>query len=344
LPIEEVPFTTVIRNGTICNWGGDGIRIDDISVTGEEPVVTGKILVHSNSELLNLSIHGNTEMGFRGGNCCAHMEQVSFCNNAGNGIEVHEAYLHMEEVSVYNNTGHGLVADDNSCCRMEDVAFSYNGGHGMHILGMMTNVDAYGTCSTHNLGNGMYVDVTGDGYVHMEEVSFSHNHGNGVQILGMMTNVDAYSGWASNNNGGGIIVNGSANLTKCSSIANGQVGIQVGDGSTVKKCTARRNSGDGILVSTNCVVSGNACQGTGTGDLADTAGIRATGSGNRIEANHITDNDRGIDVDASGNLIIRNSASGNTADYDIAAGNTSGPTVDDTDITTSSNPHANYAI
>ena len=35
-----------------------------------------------------------------------------------------------------------------------------------------------------------------------------------------------------------------------------------------------------------------------------------------------TSNDRGIDVDAGGNLIVRNDASLNTTNYDIVAGNT----------------------
>ena len=38
----------------------------------------------------------------------------------------------------------------------------------------------------------------------------------------------------------------------------------------------------------------------------------------------MTDNDRGIDVDVTGNLIVKNSASGNTTNYDIAAGNKTG--------------------
>jgi hypothetical protein len=34
-----------------------------------------------------------------------------------------------------------------------------------------------------------------------------------------------------------------------------------------------------------------------------------------------TTNPRGIDVDAGGNLIVRNDSSNNTTNYDIAAGN-----------------------
>ncbi|CAN5582374.1 hypothetical protein BH20VER1_BH20VER1_31620 [soil metagenome] len=35
----------------------------------------------------------------------------------------------------------------------------------------------------------------------------------------------------------------------------------------------------------------------------------------------MTDNDRGIDVDAGGNFIARNTASGNTTNWDVVTGN-----------------------
>ena len=42
---------------------------------------------------------------------------------------------------------------------------------------------------------------------------------------------------------------------------------------------------------------------------------------NHIDSNHVTGNDRGIDVDGTGNLVIRNSASGNAINWVIAASN-----------------------
>ena len=366
LPIEEVSFNFCIRDGTICNWGGNGIDAYDMFLMVEGGVVEGKILVHSNSELLNVSANSNGEMGFRGRNCYTHMEDVSFCNNGGNGIDAYNGFLTIENVEASdndanginaydmflqidgllarNNTVHGLAVDGNSCCHMEDVSFTYNGGDGMCILGMMTNVDAYSGYASHNGGNGMYVNTTGESYVHMEQVSFNGNDANGVEILGMMTNVDAYSGYASSNGGGGIIVGGSGNLNQCTVVGNGGSGIQVGTASTVRNCTARGNTGDGIMVTSNCQVVGNTCETNGVGVVGTTepAGIRATGSANRVEANHVIGNNVGIDIDEAGNLIIKNSASGNTTNYEFAADNTVGPTVGSSDIVSSSNPHANY--
>jgi parallel beta-helix repeat protein len=67
------------------------------------------------------------------------------------------------------------------------------------------------------------------------------------------------------------------------------------------------------------------------GNNGDGAGIHCTtggGTSNRIEGNNVTDNDRGIDVDSTGNLILRNSASDNTTNYEIAADNRYGPIED----------------
>jgi len=323
----------------------------------------------------------STTTGHNGGNgmyvnatgeSYVHMEQVSFNGNDGNGVEIlgmmtnvdaysgyasnnggngmyvnvgGEAFIHMEDVSFTRNDANGVYIDADSYTHMEDVAFTYNGGDGMHILGMMTNVDAYSTTTGHNGGNGMYVNTTGESYVHMEQVSFNGNDGNGVEILGMMTNVDAYGTTSGHNGGSGIIIDGSGDLNQCTVVGNGGSGIETGTGSTVRNCTARGNTGDGIAVSSRCYVVGNTCESNGVGVIGTTnpAGIRATGGANRIESNHVIGNSVGIDIDAAGNLIIRNSASGNiTTNYELATDNTAGPAVGSGDIVSSSNPHANY--
>lgn len=360
-----------IRNGTICNWGGNGMYFEEIKVTynggsgvGTSGELPPKILMPCHLYLEGVSVHNNGSDGIRVHNALAHMEDVSFTyngghgmritgmldayqvlvsHNGGNGIDAVDGFLKIDGGNVSNNDANGLCLDGNSCCHIEDVTFTYNNGDGMHILGMMTNVDAYSGYASHNGGNGMYVNAMGEGYIHMEQVSFNGNDGNGVEILGMMTNVDAYSGYASHNGGGGIIIQGGGNLNQCTVVGNGGSGIEVSTGSTVRNCTARGNTGDGIVVSSNCRVIGNSCESNGEGVIgaAEPAGIHATGSGNRIEDNHVIGNNIGIDVDSTGNLIIKNSAQGNSTNYDIALGNTAGPTLGTGDIV-SDNPHANY--
>jgi parallel beta-helix repeat protein len=94
----------------------------------------------------------------------------------------------------------------------------------------------------------------------------------------------------------------------------------------VADCTARFNTLDGIRCFSDCVIRGNTCALNGSG--SDGAGIHATSSNNRIEGNNCTSADRGIDVDAAGNIIIRNTCADNTIDWVIAANNVVGPIID----------------
>jgi hypothetical protein len=98
-------------------------------------------------------------------------------------------------------------------------------------------------------------------------------------------------------------------------------GIHALDGSRIIDSVAGSNQGDGIVVSNGCYISGNVADGNGAS--GDGAGIHATGSFNRIEANQVAFNDRGIDVQTLNgrNLIVKNSARSNTANYVIEAGN-----------------------
>ncbi len=117
--------------------------------------------------------------------------------------------------------------------------------------------------------------------------------------------------------------------------------IVVATGSTVTDCTAYNNR-VGINVAAGCRVLHN------TLDTSIVAGILVNGSDNRIEGNSCTFSNagRGIDCNpATGNLIIRNSASGNSVNYDIAAANTVGPTiVGPANPITSTNPWANFSF
>jgi parallel beta-helix repeat protein len=77
-------------------------------------------------------------------------------------------------------------------------------------------------------------------------------------------------------------------------------------------------------------VINNACSVNGNG--GDGANIHVTSTDNRIEGNSCTGADRGVDVDAAGNIIVRNTCSGNTINWDIVANNYYGPIVDRTGV------------
>jgi parallel beta-helix repeat protein len=65
----------------------------------------------------------------------------------------------------------------------------------------------------------------------------------------------------------------------------------------------------------------------GNGNGGDRANIHALGGDSRIEGNNCTGADRGIDVDFAGCIIIKNTCSGNTTNWDIVAGNALAPIV-----------------
>src|SRR5690606_27504331 len=89
-----------------------------------------------------------------------------------------------------------------------------------------------------------------------------------------------------------------------------------------------------------CLVTGNRLRGSGTGISAG-KGIISTSFGSRIEDNHLTFFDMGVELSGSQNLVVRNSFSRvNTAIN--APTSIVWPMVTNTTIATISNPHANY--
>ncbi len=119
----------------------------------------------------------------------------------------------------------------------------------------------------------------------------------------------------------------SSTITSCVARSNGLDGFHaasVGTGDVIiAGCTSQANSGDGIEVGTASTV--RECQVANAGlSSADGAGIHVVGGQNRIESNNVSGCDRGIDVDAAANLIVRNTCALNTINFSIVSGNTLG--------------------
>lgn len=136
----------------------------------------------------------------------------------------------------------------------------------------------------------------------------------------------------------GIFATRGSIISYCSVGGNDGFGIGAGHGSTVIWCTVRENKLDGIECSSSCHISNNTCSSNGFGVANSGANIFANGGDNRIEHNNCVDADRGIDIDATGNIILGNSCAGNTINYTIVAGNRYGPIID---ITASGTAAAN---
>ena len=165
-----------------------------------------------------------------------------------------------------------------------------------------------------------------------------------------LTNCSAMNNDSAATSSAGIGTDAGCTISQCSAYANTSsapgvstpttgMGFDVGSSSTIRDSTAHANKGDGIKISFRT----GALNNTSSENGADGAGIHAIGNDNRIEGNNVTDNARGIDVDSSGNLIIKNSARGNTTNYSIVGGNADAAIVPSGSGFTSTNPWGNFS-
>jgi formylglycine-generating enzyme len=131
-------------------------------------------------------------------------------------------------------------------------------------------------------------------------------------------------------------------IHNCTVIFNTLAGITTTHGSQIRNSVITWNQGDGIKVTSGCQVE--SCTISGNGKTIDGAGIRVDGSGNRlknnvldnnkwgiqvmetgarntIEANNITNGEKGLYILGSSNVVSANTVLGNTENYNVAAGN-----------------------
>ena len=165
-------------------------------------------------------------------------------------------------------------------------------------------------------GEGVDLGTVGASNSAVIDVRASNNTGNGI-LTGSFSMITGCT--ASLNTGDGIVAGEGSTITGCTASFNNGNGIWALEGCTISNCTPQVNTLDGIRVTSGCVVLANTCSFNGNG--GDGAGIHATGSDNRIEGNNCTRSDRGIDVDVAGNIIIKNTCSGNTSNWEVAIGN-----------------------
>jgi hypothetical protein len=144
-----------------------------------------------------------------------------------------------------------------------------------------------------------------------------------VQIGGVISNCSAIT-----NGGDGIFVTAAGTVTACASEGNAGCGIRstASGYSMIAQCAVADNNLDGILVGSDCTALNNNCAYNGLGGTG--SAIHASGLDNRIEGNQCLNSDIGIDVDAPGNFIVRNTCSGNINNWDVAANNIYGPILD----------------
>jgi parallel beta-helix repeat protein len=157
-----------------------------------------------------------------------------------------------------------------------------------------------------------------------------------ADIGSVISECSVYNNESTQSPGGGISIGNGGQVVACAVrsttttnepvASDGAIGIYAFHSAVVRDCTAVDNMGDGIRVGSRGLIVGNLCAGNGSG-AGDGAGIHATSSRNRIEANDLTFNDRGIHAEGQDNLVARNSAGSNATNYVLVANNKVGPIV-----------------
>lgn len=140
----------------------------------------------------------------------------------------------------------------------------------------------------------------------------------------------------SNNGNDGIELAPGSSVRDCRTSVNGSAGVRAGDACEITRVNARQNE-VGIILSSAAIARENLC------DANTNQGILVTLDANRIEANSLTNNAVGLELQSGGNLVIRNSASLNAQDYDNPGGNTIGPIVVGGGTIASEHPWANFS-
>ncbi|MFO0835899.1 MAG: right-handed parallel beta-helix repeat-containing protein [Phycisphaerales bacterium] len=198
-------------------------------------------------------------------------------------------------------------------CRIEGVSASGNTNIGIWA-GARAEVSR---CIADDSAYGIYTGANST----VQHCIATYNSSAGITLGNGSSISDSSAGY----NTEGINLSYGSTAANCATYTNSGNGFVANSGCAISDCVARYNALDGVNCGTACTITGNTCTLNGTGDGA---GIHATGSDNRIEANNCTSADRGIDVDGAGNIIIKNTCSGNTTNWEMVANNIYGPIID----------------
>lgn len=191
-----------------------------------------------------------------------------------------------------------------------------------------------------DFGHGITI-ASGDVTIDLMGHSLSGGWNDGISAASAIENVEVKNGTVDNwgDNGVNLSLASYVKVTNVRAVSNGDHGIAVGYHGIISGCIVAGNgfgnySGAGIAVIDGCHVRGNMCQG-------NLSGIYLEGRGNRIEENHLRQNDEGIAAwsGVGGNIIVKNSAGDSyVVAYDIHPANDVGPIGS---ASTSTSPWAN---
>ena len=287
----------------------------------------------------------------------ARFERLTVSENGGNGIRGSDSSLAID-CQATGNTGTGIELGANSVIR--SCAAKDNGNAGLGVgsgstvtqsvavsnSGIGIRIDTGSTaegCSVNENGIG----ISGGDRTTVLDCTVTANESRGI-ALARTANVQRCN-VSGNNGAAGIFVTTRSQIIDCIVDDNGPdigeaSGIDAGDRTIVKRCTATNNRLNGILVGGESIVTENrASNNGGAPGSVNGAGIRtkAGAAGSRIEGNQTRDN-RGAGIDGEASDVIVRNTSGNNApgqDYVPSSGPNVGPV--STTVTGATHPLAN---
>jgi len=356
-----------VRNGIIVGFQY-GIHDDTFSKSClyEKLAVSGctsyGIFAGTASRIVDCRAHGNPGTGIFSGSG-ASLDGCTASNNGDDGIYVGSGSSLNGCTADKNQGSYGIRAGNGSslanCSAYVNEATGIWAGNGSSLA----------NCSAHaNKSTGIYTPG-GSSLDGCTAYGNKGSYGIYAGVVSSLRGCTARDNHSSASPSYGIYTGDGSTVVECSAYSNSNtnspgtslqgLGIYVGIGSTVKDCTAGYNEGDGIRIGDSCTASGNTCYYNGY--FGDGAGIYAF-SHNRIIGNHVSYNDRGIEVVGFQNTLGGNTAVDNsTNNYVIALGNSFGDIVDNTGdstnapafsgngaasgtISANNNPWANFSL
>jgi len=285
----------VIRNGTLRNWGVDGVNS------------YGSI----NCRFEKLQFCNNVNIGLQAGvgsvvtDCEAYSNimagvqvltgDISRCVALNNGVGIltlNGCVVSDSEAS--GNTGDGINCGIGTIVRSS--AAYQNGGNGITTSNscIVEDCTAYGNASGIQAGQNSFVKdcvangnqnggiQTEDGSI-LDDCVATSNTNNNFDAIGIQVgNNSTVKNCAASGNGRGILTINNSIVKDCNVSSNFAAGVEMGNNSTVDGCCASGNAHYGIYVgASNCQIVGNTCIGN------NYYGIELTGGTNRVDGNNV---------------------------------------------------------
>jgi parallel beta-helix repeat protein len=263
---------------------------------------------------------------------------------APNSLDGISAGAGLQNITIANGTvrswgRHGVGMQGTLSCRIEGVAAAENGMIGILCGDAMLVSDCTARSNgAHGIHSGSGNTLRGcataengrDGLLVYfgsiaEACTATQNLESGIHISNGATARDCT---ATQNGESGFSMSDSSQLIDCIASFNAGYGVDAGWGVQISRCMAAANAGHGIEFGSYSTVTDNHCRANGSGAAGGAGIFMAAGTiRTHIEGNNCSQNDWGIRIDGTTNLIVGNTCTSNTSNFEIVANNRVGEIV-----------------